>query len=564
MTAFRDRRFFKRYKHTADFYIIIGIKHYKASTIDFSLSGLCIFIEEITHIEVNSVIDIKIDAMDIDIQGRGVWTKKSGQNLIVGIEKMSISGLLNYYPLADILLDLQRSNTTGVLNISNGEIYKEIYIKDGVVVFAQSTQKEDQIEEILLRTGKISNDQYYQSVDFMKKTGKHQVKVLFELGYLKHDELLRAVKTQAEEIILSLFSWEDGVVKFLEGPLPERVTLLKLSAASLIFRGIQRIKKPDYFKSVCPPLDTILYYSTEPINLFQDINFSETDSYVLSLIDSKLTVKELLTVSSLGEAQTMKILYALLSTRMIEEIGKGVLPDTSVIKMINEPPKEANAEFVAKVENLYQQLDSIDYYSILGIDKRVTQDDIRRAYYKCAKEFHPDRHLSSSSDTMKGKLSAIFGFFTDAYKTLSDIAERGKYDKRLSIKPQTELKTKKSNKDRAKHKFQEGHSALMRGLYVDAIELLGQAVYLDPMVADYYFTLGTAYAKQKKFKEAENEIRKALKLDSENPAYIAELGHIYLGLGLKLRAKSSFEKVMKASPFNKRAQEGLAKVKEED
>jgi hypothetical protein len=562
MEFVKDTRLFKRYNNRSDFYIILEGNYFKACTIDFSLSGLCIFIEGIPSLTLNSVVDIKIDEMDLDIQARVVWTKKTESGLIVGLEKITFSGLLKFYPLHDILLDMQRSDSTGIIEFRNGPIYKRIHIKNGVMVFATSNQEEDRLEEILLRGGKITIDQYYQSVDIMKKERKLQGRALVELGYLKPKELVWAVQNQSEEIILSLFRWEEGEVMFIEGPLPEETITLKLSAASLIFSGIKRINKPEYLKNICPTMDTILYYSIEPMNLFQDINLTESDKYILSLIDGDLTIKEILSISSLGNFQTLKTLCAFISIRMIETKGKGVLEDKSIVEIIKEPRTAADLAFIEKVEDLYKKCHSMDYYSILGIEKGATLDKIRKAYYKTAKEFHPDKHFYISSETLKNKLSEIFFYITEAYKALSDPKLREQYDQSLKISIPSTPNVKINTLGEARLRFQEGKAAFKRGLYIDAAELFGQAVYLDNEVAAYHFYLGLTYEKLKKFREAEKAVSNALKFKPVNADYVAELGYIYLELGFITRAKTTFEKALKLDPSNKRALSGLQKIED--
>jgi cytochrome c-type biogenesis protein CcmH/NrfG len=53
-----------------------------------------------------------------------------------------------------------------------------------------------------------------------------------------------------------------------------------------------------------------------------------------------------------------------------------------------------------------------------------------------------------------------------------------------------------------------------------------------------------------------------LKRNPSNAEYLAELGHVYIELGFKLRAKSAFEKAMHIDPYNKRADEGLRIIKQ--
>lgn len=65
----------------------------------------------------------------------------------------------------------------------------------------------------------------------------------------------------------------------------------------------------------------------------------------------------------------------------------------------------------------------IDYYKILGVDKSIAQKDVKRAYLKRAKQFHPDLH----PDDPKAK--AKFQALTEAYDVIGDPEKRAKYDK---------------------------------------------------------------------------------------------------------------------------------------
>ena len=64
----------------------------------------------------------------------------------------------------------------------------------------------------------------------------------------------------------------------------------------------------------------------------------------------------------------------------------------------------------------------IDYYKILGVDKTIAQKDVKKAYLKRAKQFHPDLH----PDDPKAK--AKFQALNEAYDVIGDPEKRKKYD----------------------------------------------------------------------------------------------------------------------------------------
>ena len=64
----------------------------------------------------------------------------------------------------------------------------------------------------------------------------------------------------------------------------------------------------------------------------------------------------------------------------------------------------------------------IDYYKILGVPKDIAQKDVKKAYLKRAKLFHPDLH----PDDPKAK--AKFQALNEAYDVIGDPEKRRKYD----------------------------------------------------------------------------------------------------------------------------------------
>lgn len=64
----------------------------------------------------------------------------------------------------------------------------------------------------------------------------------------------------------------------------------------------------------------------------------------------------------------------------------------------------------------------IDYYKVLGVDRKASQDDIRKAYRKLARKYHPD--MNPNDDQAK----KMFQQVNEANEVLSDPDMRKKYD----------------------------------------------------------------------------------------------------------------------------------------
>ncbi len=67
--------------------------------------------------------------------------------------------------------------------------------------------------------------------------------------------------------------------------------------------------------------------------------------------------------------------------------------------------------------------DKRDYYEVLGVSKTATDDDLKKAYRKLAKQYHPDTNPGDKEAEAKFKEAS------EAYSVLSDANKRAQYDR---------------------------------------------------------------------------------------------------------------------------------------
>jgi hypothetical protein len=231
-----------------------------------------------------------------------------------------LRGQLSQLPLPDILEQLRLSKSTGILSLVSGGARKAIYIREGRVVFGSSNLPNDRLGEILIRDGKITVEEYEASIRAISK-GKRQGKVLVEMGALSPKDLWEGVQFQVQEIVYSLFLWDDGQFHFEESTLPEKERItVDLDIQGLILAGLRRVDANGAILGRYPEGALVLEGGSLPA----DTALESYEAHVLALVDGERSVLDISHESEIGDNETLKVLYSLLATGIVRSKGRKV------------------------------------------------------------------------------------------------------------------------------------------------------------------------------------------------------------------------------------------------
>jgi curved DNA-binding protein CbpA len=505
-------------------------------------------------------------------------------------------GNLSQDTLASVIRDLYVNRNSGILHLSRDDIQKRIYFKKGSMIFANSDVNDDRLGEFLIRNEKIDRAAFELAAEVMKDTGKRFGGTIVEMGYMTAEDMYSWVVKQIEAIIYSLFEWESGEHRFEshENPVDEDI-VLNLSTADIILEGTRRMNDMDAVRRALGDLHRVLRHSENPLLLYQKISLKPEEGFVLSRVDGISTLTDIATISPLGEEQTLRCIYGLVSAGVLEMEGRGgataptqapeehvEIPKPEATPLETEPkvvvqdtgPSPEEKAIYDDITAKHASLATATYYDLLGITMTASDGEIKKAYYAMAKKYHPDRHHSPHLQDVHGLLEELFVKITHAYQTLSAPLERRRYDARLRTEaPRGEgaaVSATQSSSKSAKEagpspsekmaivQYREGKRYYEEMSYFDAIQCLREAVRLDPTKASYHKLLANALSKNPHWlKDAEEHLQKALEIDQFDIETYVGLGEIYDKSGMSTRSQRMYQRVLELDPNNEIAQEKL-------
>jgi hypothetical protein len=191
-------------------------------------------------------------------------------------------------------------------------------------------------------------------------------------------------------------------------------------------------------------------------------------------------------------------------------------------RSLAERPLEIDlAEHREEVAALLREVGGASFYQLLAVGPTSSPQSVHEGYERVARLVHPSHAPQLGLEGREGVLEVLFERATAAYVTLSHPGRRRDYDRELGPDAWPESTTGRSraeeNRARARGYFARASAYLAKDEFHFAIELLREAVRIDPQ-AKYYALLGDLQTRNPNWlRHAVESYARALEIGGPDP-----------------------------------------------
>ena len=535
-----------------------------------------------------------------------------------------MTGELAEGTVARLLREAYVGRLSGRLNLVRGDEFHSLRFRRGHIVNATTNVLQDRLGEMLVRRGLLSPDDLARATDIVVREKKRLGFVLNELGLIDQSGLEDAIALHVHEMLAKVFAWDEGSFDFeAEDDTPGVELTLKLSTGELILEAVQAVKDPDVVRYSLGDRDRVLALASDPLLRFQKLDLSQADSYVLARVDGTTSAHEIVDMIPFPREAVERSLLGLLSTGLVEYVAgtkrprpeprasrppRGPAPAVSA-PAVPEPPvpaappparpaslpppppaaaaAPAPAEPAAgapapeaggsdrrrEILDAFEGLKTRSLFDVLGVPRAASEAEVKDAYFRLAKRFHPDAHHGASLGDLRDALEAVFIRLGEAYETLRDPRRRADYEQRLGrakaagpapggaradVPPPAPAPPPDPEAEAAQAEYDLRRAMKLYEMekYWDAIQLLEPAIEkLAPRLRTRArVLLARCDLKNPKWtKRAEEVLLDTTREDPKATDAWALLGALYAGRGMAARALSMYRRVLELAPEHEEA-----------
>jgi hypothetical protein len=344
---------------------------------------------------------------------------------------------------------------TGVLNLSRGRERLGLRFLGGRIV-SGADGPVGRLGDILLRLGQVTRADLERALEKAALEGVRVGPVLVAERMATREQVQEALRLQVRDVLFAAFFWGFGAYRFEadQGPDLHEDINLEMSTPGLIFDVVSCLESPGgVLQSLADPDQPIAAAADWASLVSADrVKLSPADEHVLARADGLTSVRQVVGDAALPAPAVERSLVALLCCGAVcllpvpapakslpspdqtvalprASLGLGLpSPDETVAMPRTSLGLDEIEEKRREAARLLQEMERQTHFAVLGLPEGAPFEDVKRAFVRLAKRYHPD----TVRDSELGVLTkAIFLRVSEACNVLASGDSRARYEQRL-------------------------------------------------------------------------------------------------------------------------------------
>ncbi|MCM2316686.1 MAG: hypothetical protein NDJ92_16185 [Thermoanaerobaculia bacterium] len=236
---------------------------------------------------------------------------------------MNLEGDIWELELIPRLIELGSQSFTGALRFENDSVIKIVYFKEGNILSASTNDRADSIDEILLRSGKVTRDHVKQALSKRKET-ETLGDALLGLGFIAKRELAWARRVQLIGILRSIGEWQAGSFTIVADYLPKREEGTAFPLPQIVLELILTDQDRSKYEKALESGSAVFRKSPSFHDSFPALGLNQEAETITARIDGVLTAAEIASESGSDAFNVYKLLNALSLLGLVEKLEKSL------------------------------------------------------------------------------------------------------------------------------------------------------------------------------------------------------------------------------------------------
>lgn len=265
---------------------------------------------------------------------------------------MGLKGNLRDFSITQLLNLINLARKTGLLVIQGPNEKAEVYFREGRLAYAGISGEDNSLAGILYRGGKLTRAQYNVLRQRASNLSDKELGLLLvNAGYLTQQDVLDALKEHYVAVVRRLFTWAEGLFSFdAQAPPPKGKILTRVSLENLIIEGSRQMREWERLQDEIPSLEMALKFTERPGTNLRNLNLSVEEWRVISLVNPKNTLRQIMKATKMNELEIRRIVYGLLQAGIVELVRpEGYVPPKPIKPALADVKPEERRSLVNRL-----------------------------------------------------------------------------------------------------------------------------------------------------------------------------------------------------------------------